>query len=140
MSPLTADWSKVKHFKPEEFLFPEKMNPLLIYSLDRLRDIAGRPIIINKEEGTFREGDPGQHGLGNAADGFILGLSLIDQFLISEKLRLFSGLGLYPYWNRPGLHWDVRPLQPHEAGARWGRNAAGIYTSLNAKFIRECFG
>lgn len=134
---IKTDWSKVKFFKPEEFNEPDKMDPMIVYSLDRLREIVGRPIIINKDEGTYRPGDKGQHGLGKAVDGFILGLSLIDQFLISEKTRLFSGLGLYPYWNRPGLHWDVRDLQPHEPAARWGRNAAGIYVKLDAKFIKS---
>lgn len=134
---MHTDWSKVRFFKPTEFLCPEKMNPLLIYSLDRLREIVGRPVVLNKEGGTYREGDEGQHGKGNAVDCVILGLHVIDQFLIAEKTRLFSGIGIYPWWNRPGLHLDVRELQPHEPAARWGRNSANIYVKLDAKFIRS---
>jgi hypothetical protein len=135
---LTTDWKAVKWFKPTEFGdYADKMDPLLIYSIDRLREIAGRPIIINSH---YRPGDPGQHGLGKAVDIVIVGLRVLDQFLLAEKSRLFAGLGIYCYWHRPGLHVDVRDLQPHECGARWGRNAAGLYVALDGKFLIECGG
>ena len=132
---IKTDWTKVKHFSPEEdWGDPDKMNPLLIYSLDALRKFSGRIIVVNNG---YREGDDGEHGKGNAADVVIMGLSLLDQFLLAEKTRLFTGIGIYPFWNRPGLHLDVRELQPNEHGARWGRNAAEIYVPLNGKFIRS---
>ena len=127
------DWSKVRHFKPSEFSHPDNLDPLLIYSLDALRVAAGKPIIINND---YRAGDPGQHGLGRAADIVIVGLSVVDQFLIAEKTRLFSGIGIYPHWNRPGIHVDIRTLQPHEPGARWARDIAGNYVALTWAFMR----
>lgn len=133
---MEIDWSKVKHFKrTEAWGDPDKINPLLVYSLDALREFTGRAIIINN---AYRPDDPGStHKNGDAADVVIVGLSVIDQFLMAERTRLFSGIGVYPFWNRPGLHLDVRSLQPHQHGPRWGRNAAGIYVALDAKFLRS---
>jgi uncharacterized protein YcbK (DUF882 family) len=73
------------------------------------------------------------HYVGKAADIHIVGMSLIDAYLAVEKLGLFNGVGLYPFWNNPGLHVDLR-----QKPARWGRNAAGIYVALNDKFITTC--
>lgn len=130
---MTTDWTKVRFFKPSEFKHPDKLDPLLIYSLDALRAAAGKPITINSD---YRDGDPGQHGFGRAVDIVIHGLSVVDQFLIAEKTRLFSGIGIYPFWNQPGIHVDIRPLQPQEPAARWARNAAEKYVSLDWKFIK----
>jgi uncharacterized protein YcbK (DUF882 family) len=132
---METDWIKVKHFKRiEAWGDPDKINPLLVYSLDALREFVGKPIIINN---AYRPGDPGTHGNGDAADVIIVGLSVVDQFLMAERTRLFAGIGVYPHWRRPGLHVDIRPLQPHQHGPRWARNAAGIYVALNAKFLRS---
>ena len=131
---MTTDWSKVRFFKPSEFSHPDNLDPLLVYSLDALRQAAGRSIKINSD---YRPGDPGQHGLGRAVDIIISGLHVVDQFLLAEKTRLFSGIGIYPHWNRPGIHVDIRTLTPHEPGARWARDAAGIYVPLTWKFIKN---
>ena len=32
---MTTDWSKVKHFKPSEFTYPDQLDPLLITALTR---------------------------------------------------------------------------------------------------------
>jgi hypothetical protein len=144
---MTIDWEKVRFFKPTEnwgtldgkTCPPEEaikhLNPLLVYSLDALREFVGRPIIINC---AYRPKDKGStHPAGDAADIVITGLAVVDQFLLAERTRLFAGIGVYPYWNRPGLHVDVRQLRPNQHGPRWGRNAAGIYVALNSKFIRS---
>ena len=130
---MTVDWNKVRFFKPSEFQHPEQLDPLLIYSIDALRDAAGRSIKINSD---YRPGDPGQHGLGRAVDIVISGLHVVDQFLLAEKTRLFAGIGIYPHWNRPGIHVDIRTLQPHEPGARWARDIAGNYVALTWAFMR----
>lgn len=131
---MTTDWSKVRFFKKTEFSGPDQLDPLLVYGLDALREAAGRSIKINSD---YRDGDPGQHGLGKAADIVIDGLSVVDQFLLAEKTRLFAGIGIYPFWNRPGIHVDIRALRPHELGARWARNKKGVYVSLTWDFIKN---
>ena len=134
---LKTDWTKVRHFKKSEnWGDPDKMNPLLIYSLDALRELAHSIIIINRG---YCPNDPGStHKDGDAADVVITGFSVMDQFLLAEKTRLFSGIGVYPFWNRPGLHLDVRQLRANQHAPRWGRNAAGVYVALDAKFLIEC--
>ena len=54
---MNIDWEKVRYFKLHEFHDADKLNPLLIYSLDALRHAAGKPIKINSD---YRDGDPGQ--------------------------------------------------------------------------------
>lgn len=63
---MTADqWATIKHFKPEEFVAPDKMSYVLLQRLDKLRDILGEPIHIGSN---YREGDPLAHGDGDAVD------------------------------------------------------------------------
>lgn len=129
------DWSKVKWFKPYEFgEHADKIDPLLVYSLDALRDFVKRPIRINS---AYRPGDDGQHGLGKAADIVIAGLGCIDAFFVAERTRLFTGIGVYPFWHLPGIHVDVRDLKANEHGARWGRNKDGVYVALDFKFVKS---
>ena len=132
---MNINWDNVRFFKPSEFVSPELMSPEIIYALDALRAKLGRPFIVHT---SYRGGDEGTHGSGLAVDGHFVGVPLIDQFLAAEKSLLFGGIGLYPYWNRPGLHLDVRVTTKEKGGARWGRNAAGVYVVLNSKFLLEC--
>jgi uncharacterized protein YcbK (DUF882 family) len=128
------DWSRVKYFKKSEFSEPDKMSDLLIYSLDALRNFVNKPITVNS---SYRANDAGTHGRGEAVDIVIKGLDVLDQFLIAERTRLFSGIGVYPFWNRPGIHVDVRSLKANEHGARWARDRAGFYVALNSKFLNN---
>ena len=126
-----VDWSKVKHFnKNENWGDWKKVDPWLIYCLDALREIANRPIIIHCAYAENGHSDNSQHYKGKAADIHIKGLNVVDQYLIAEKSNLFNGIGVYPFWNNPGLHIDIRNVP-----ARWGRNAANIYMPLDSKFL-----
>ena len=132
---MNINWEYVRFFKPTEFVSPELMSPILIYALDALRAKVGRPFIVHS---SYRGGDEGTHGKGLAVDGHFDGVPLIDQFLAAEKSLLFGGIGLYPHWNNPGIHVDVRNVTKEKGGARWGRNAAGVYVALDSKFLIEC--
>lgn len=131
------DWEKIKYFKREEFgPNADKMSAQLIYALDHLRHICNRPIRINS---AYRAQDPGStHSAGLAADIVISDLSLMDQYLVAEKTGLFSGIGLYPCWGKPGLHLDVRKLKKGELGKRWIRDKKGDYIALNSVNIKAC--
>jgi uncharacterized protein YcbK (DUF882 family) len=133
---VSIDWTKIKNFKKSEFgEHADKMSPQLISALEFLRDIVNRPIKINS---AYRINDPGStHGAGLAADIVISGLSLMDQFLIAEKTGLFTGIGLYPFWNQPGLHVDVRKLKRNELGKRWIRDKKEEYVALNSENLRK---
>ena len=130
------DWNTVKYFKPNEFTCPELMNPDLIRALDIYRQLVGKPVIIHS---SYRQGDVGQHGKGNAVDIHVKGISLIDAYLLAEKTGLFNGIGVYSWWNNKGLHLDVRPLPAGKPKARWASDKTGNYIGLNWFFLRKIF-
>ena len=123
----------VKHFTRDEkndqgkicWGDPEEINPHLIYLLDQMRDFAGRPFRINC--GTQGVHSPtSRHYSGDAIDGYFPGLTIREQFIIAIRFP-FTGIGLYPYWNNPGLHLDIRQLQIQLHKAMWWRDAGGDY-------------
>lgn len=42
------------------------------------------------------------------------------------ELRLFSGIGVYPNWNTPGVHLDVREDRTVTSPAQWGDAGKGV--------------
>lgn len=127
---MTIDWTKIKHFKKSEFNFPEELSEKLIENLDKFRDFVDKPIIVHSD---YRPNDRGQHGLGLAVDIHIKNMHVIDQFLCAEKSGLFVGIGVYPNWNSPGLHLDIRQGKP----ARWGCWTTNHYVPLDMPFIKK---
>ena len=135
-------WDVIKWFKPSERWGSDQVSneealtriePELIHKLDLFRETIGLPIHVNNAV----RNDQGTHGRGQAADIVIgNGIPVVDQFLLAEKSGLFSGIGVYPFWNRPGLHVDIRNLDPGQPGARWARNSQGVYVALSAQFLR----
>lgn len=124
-----SEW-KLKYFKPSEFKYPEKMSDELLIYLDKLREVVDNPIIIHSD---YRPNDKGQHGLGLAVDIHIKNMHVIDQFLCAEKTGLFKGIGVYPTWNNPGLHLDIR----NDKNARWGCWTTNCYVPLDMPFIKR---
>lgn len=133
---METDWNSVQYFKKSEFTDPDKMNPELIKALDIYRRLVGNPVIIHS---SYREGDSGQHGKGNAVDIHVKGISLIDAYLLAEKTGLFNGIGVYSWWNNKGLHLDVRPLKEGSLKARWACDRSNHYIGLNWFFIRKVY-
>lgn len=124
-----SEW-KLKYFKPSEFQYPEKMDDELLIYLDMLREEVDKPIIIHSD---YRPGDKGQHGLGLAVDIHIKDMNVIDQFLCAERTGLFKGIGVYPRWNNPGLHLDIRKGK----NARWGCWTTNYYVPFDMPFIKR---
>lgn len=125
------DWDQIKYFSMDErWGDASKMNPVLIQTLDKLRDKIEKPISIHC--GYERRNTGGQHTLGNAVDCHCNGLSLVDFFLEASRFPEFKGIGVYPLWNNPGLHLDVRnkPIR-----AIWGCVAPKQYVDLNRDFF-----
>jgi uncharacterized protein YcbK (DUF882 family) len=133
------DWALVRNFRPngdaDKFGDPMKMDRELIFTLDAFRDYVGRPILVHcgYEE---RPGNKGYHPLGMAVDIHIEGMHVIDQFIAASRISAFRGIGVYPFWNNPGLHLDTRQ-SPRGETARWARDAAGNYVALDWAFIRK---
>lgn len=128
-------WCEIKHFKPSEFNEPNKMDYYLINRLDQFREMCGKPIIIHS---SYRENDTGYHGTGEAVDIHVKGMNVFDAYLLAEKSGFFNGIGVYPNWNNPGLHLDIR-----QKPARWGcwtptdPKQKNIYVTLDSQFWKR---
>lgn len=131
-----SEWNSVRWFRPEEFgEGADRIVGRLIYALDDLRAILGAPIVIHAEDIVApRPSSPdSQHPLGRAIDCHAEGVPLLDFWLAAERISTFTGIGVYPYWPRPGLHLDVRPGQHRK---RWWRDEAKRYGALDATVLR----
>lgn len=116
-----SDWLYIKHFKPSEFNQPNKLNFQLLREVDALRNMCKKPIYVTPD-GSYRKGDPREHGKGNALDVVCPDVELMEFYLLAERFK-FNGIGVYPKWKWNnetvgGLHLDVRKLA-HPYGARW---------------------
>ena len=65
---------------------PFKMNPILVKTLDKLRDKVGKPIKIHC--GYESRDANSQHSLGNAVDCHCEGIKLVDFFLFEKLLAV----------------------------------------------------
>jgi len=129
-----VNWSRVKHFKPtENWGDVSKINPVLIYKLDKMRSYANRPFIIHVAYDIEGHAKSSYHGMGMAIDGHFQGMSLLEQYLIAERF-IWGGLGLYSWWNNRGLHLDIRE---QSYGARWASEKEGEYIGLSRDFILQ---
>lgn len=136
----------------------EMMHPALVFALDVLRDTLGSPVVISPVPGALgrRMGrstslhNVDWHGLVYAADVLLpMAWGAAEGFEAARDLRLFSGVGVYPFWKpRAGLHLDVRhlsavnpskgatPLRPATWGAVRGAGGRQEYVSAAAALAR----
>lgn len=126
-------WKLLNNFtENEDWGASEKMNPVLLLLLDKLRDKVGHIFRINCGYSTDGHATRSQHYLGNAVDFVILGVpfkqahQLLQEALLELKVEDEVGLGCYPFWNTSGFHLDVRGER-----ARWGKNSKGKYVSYD---------
>ena len=138
MYNLNESWwkDKVKFFKPEEFAATKQLafdhiNSELVLKLNVLRLYIGAPIIVHTGYAVDGHSAKSQHYLGNAADLHIEGMTLVAQYLVAERFG-WGGMGLYPFWNNPGLHVDVRTAIP---AVRWVCNENGNYEPLTETWL-----
>ena len=161
MSKMTTDdWERMKpYFKPEEFMikpeepifdptieFPPPMDRSFMFTLLGLRRAFGNPIGINNGFAISGHAENSLHYQGKAADCVMYKnqkpLSLIKQaiYLLNFESS-FSGIedesslcvGLYPFWNTPGFHIDLRQ---GKKSVFWIRDKSGKY--LYFRDFTEC--
>jgi len=121
------DWESIRYFtKDEKWGDPLKMNLHLLLMLDALRGHTGAPFIIHCGFESSGHAAESQHYLGRAVDFHATGISLADLFTYSMKFD-FRGVGIYPGWNNPGLHLDVRRGGSYIPKVCWWRDEAGEY-------------
>ncbi len=138
---MTDDgWKNIIHFSRNEAWGDyKKMDTRIFDYLDAMREYCGKSIIIHcgyEEDGHTTNS---QHYLGMATDYHIVGMSLLDQYLLAEKFP-WSAIGVYPDWKNPGIHADCRNLSPDRIrGKRWARKTIDgkkEYVALDYKLIK----
>jgi len=103
------DWSKSKYFKKNEnWGESTKMSPILIDMLNEFREFVDKPIIIHCGYSTDGHSTNSYHYRGLAVDLHIQNIHYIEQLVLAMQYKKFNGIGVYPYWNSPGLHLDIR--------------------------------
>lgn len=124
----------LKYFKPDEaWGDPDKMDQYLLYTLEDLREYVKRPIVIHC--GYQERVTGGFHPKGLAVDLHIDGMSLWEQFESAIRFP-FRGIGVYPKWNNPGLHLDMRPLSSGKPRALWACTSPGVYVNITPEIFR----
>lgn len=117
------------HFSTDEMACKHckrlQLDPRLLPALERLRDLAGGPIVIHdayrcpQHNAAVGGVNHSQHELGAAADLDIPGKSLQAMYDLAKQVPAFAdgGIGAYSGLDgtTPRLHVDVR-----RGAARWG--------------------
>jgi hypothetical protein len=134
-----VEWDRVRHFKREEWVKnPDRVAPDVVYLMDEMRDAAGVPIVIHVawDDDGHVAGSSHYGEVATGVDFHFEGWSLLEQWLFAERFP-WSGIGIYPYWNNPGLHVDLRRLgrdHPH-LGKRWWRDQRGRYLPIDRTLL-----
>lgn len=134
-----TNWSEIHHFsKRENWGDWTKVDKKVIIKLDQMREYCGKLIVIHCAYEKSGHTNNSQHYLGKAVDINIIGMKLVEQYLLAERFG-WTGIGLYNCWKNPGLHLDLRD---EEIGARWAqkKNREGSleYCALDQKYIELC--
>ncbi len=142
------DFARIHKFTPREVNGFEYVELDMLLRLDAMREFEGERdswyFDVNQFHRPFVQGRRlTYHGYITkdgkerccAVDGVMRdkatrkALPLLRQWFIAERWG-WGGIGLYPFWNTPGLHLDDRPLARFERGARWWRDSQGNYRDL----------
>ena len=131
-----AIFDELDYFSPsEKWGDPWKVNGILLALMDEIRERIGVGIVIHCAYEKGGHAQRSQHYLGNAVDFHVVGMPFheavywIEKILEDLHVADWVGLGIYPEWNTPGFHLDVRGTR-----ARWGVHN-GEYIAYD--FIKE---
>lgn len=62
---------------------------------------------------------------------------LYDLYHALARMNLWTGVGVYPFWNRPGFHLDLRPHRHPSHRSHWLRDERGAYRPMSWKTYKE---
>lgn len=137
---MAFKWSNLKNFQKKEWISdPSKVNIALVEMVDELTSFVKQEhgsratCVVHVAYEPSGHSENSQHYLGNAVDLHFAGVHIFDQYLAAERFN-FSGLGVYPFWNSPGLHLDVRKLASYK-GARWWKDKNDKYRDLDLQWM-----
>lgn len=132
---------EIVHFTEEEFTDVHGMHLPLLLELDRLREYIRARITV-KESNPARSPHSSHmkdslHYAGRATDIAANDKSLWDLFLSANRFK-FTGIGVYPHWNQPGLHVEIGD-EPDARRKYWWRDAVGNYRAITVYDLQEVF-
>lgn len=123
------DWKLLKYFSiNENWGDPNKMDPVLMFTLDEFRHFVNKPIVVHCGWEASGHSENSLHYQGKAVDIHVEGMHVLDQYLAAERFDSFNGIGIYgpDVWKNPGLHLDTRPLiKKIAADSRWACRMLG---------------
>jgi hypothetical protein len=125
------------NFKANEFSHPDMMDSRVLELLDKMVSWVKlkHPSMVFIVHSDYRPGDPKWHGKGKAVDGHFMNrftkenMPVLQQFCYAMWFT-WSGVGFYPYWNRPGIHVDLRPRTLLDPMKTWWRDEQGNYRNV----------
>lgn len=136
---------KIRHFKPEEFDAPERLDDDSLILLDAMRHEEAKRrdiiIVVHADFAITGHSAGSRHAFGDAYDISIKDLESGKPLPIMVQFRIASsytwgGIGIYPFWNNPGIHIDRRPWSVFKRRATWYKDAAGEYKAIN-DYLKE---
>jgi len=115
-----VDWASVRYFKPFELACRcdcghEGIQPGLVYLLDRLREVYGKPLIVTSgyrcpqhNQRVSSTGPSGPHTTGLAVDLGVSGREAVTVLRLALSLG-FTGIGVQQKGGGRFLHLDMVP-------------------------------
>jgi len=144
---MTLDWSEVKHFsegefRPKNYSGEVDMSLGFVLKLDLFRSQVGSPMVVHNNGGYAISGhsENSLHYEGLAVDIHIAEAvgprDVVEQALLAYKWTFLS-IGIYPHWNRPGIHLDDRTVIGKEKVV-WFRDHLGKYYYYSYNRFYQC--
>jgi hypothetical protein len=143
------NWHEFKYFTEDEFRPPGyeaavSMSLGFMLKLEAMRSQLGSPFVIHRNGGFAVAGhaDNSLHYAGLAADLHICApgtrepRDVVEQALLAWKWSFLS-IGIYPFWNQPGLHLDDRTAAGLEKTV-WFRDRGGKYHCYPYNQFHRC--
>lgn len=150
----------LRYFSASEFgAYWPLMNVELLAKLDAFREALGYPVAISQAAGAIGRpiigGGQAESGAEKswhnyAIHGEIMAIDVhplppggatADErqrwYNVAKQVG-FTGIGIYPDWNRPGMHLDVRTDRTASNPATWAgvsRGGKQIYTNISEAFV-----
>lgn len=134
-SAVYVDWSKIRHFKKEEFLryYSKEYHSVLhlfdaqlVYAVDNLREVVGEILLISPVKGAIsrikeKYKYSRHYAVNRLSDALDLMVPSGDlRKIYDTNIPEIGGIGVYPDWKPyPGIHIDLRPRKTDGSRAEW---------------------
>lgn len=138
---MILNGTEVVYFQEEEFERVHEMWAPLVWELDKLRGYIGRAIGVHESnpvpDPSSTHVDGSLHYVGRAVDCYCKAAPLWEFFLAASRFK-FTGIGVYPCWNTPGLHLEIRE-DVSKPRKYWWRDDALNYRAISIYDLNEVF-